>query len=364
VDHEVPNVEELVRETSRWDVQQAVFLYHVRSRNELAWLSLLAAAAPGRPIIALVEGPDHSLLVAANRAGATQVVLVPFDRDDFQEAIDRVAAQFGDLRGQTRVIAVAGVTGGCGATTIAAALAYEVGHLLHVPCVLMELALPMGRLSDQFGIKPKSTTLDLIKRIDQLDGLMLRQALTPIGPHLNVLPGPVELIEPLKFRVEHALRLVSVAKRISQVVVVDVPCGYDDLYFRMLAAADQVVLIGEQRIPSIRSLRLVRGFLSQQSAKSHVVVVNRFDPTVEGFELSKLKEILKADDLATIRHDHAVEMASAHGRPLRDTAPRSRALAEVDALVKKLFVADRAHAKTPNPLLARLFRTREKEVVR
>ena len=41
------------------------------------------------------------------------------------------------------------------------------------------------------------------------------------------------------------------------VALFDVPCTYDDMYFETLAIADQVVLVGEQKIPSIRTLKLV-----------------------------------------------------------------------------------------------------------
>src|SRR5579883_756443 len=117
VEDEISDYMELVHSPQRWDVRSGVFLFQVRSRLEIPQITELAAAIPNRPIVALVEGPDHSLLVAANRAGASQVVLLPLHPDDFRDALDRVASQYGELQGRTRVVAVAGVTGGCGTTT-------------------------------------------------------------------------------------------------------------------------------------------------------------------------------------------------------------------------------------------------------
>src|SRR5262249_37426367 len=90
-------------------------------------LARLTAAAPGQPVIALLPpGADVAALLAAQRAGAAQVVPLPLQPDDFGRALDAVLARHAPPR-SAALIAVCGVSGGCGGTTVALNLACELG---------------------------------------------------------------------------------------------------------------------------------------------------------------------------------------------------------------------------------------------
>src|SRR5207237_844237 len=103
----------------------------------------------GRPLVALV-GRDSAaeLVFAVNRAGASQVLPLPLGLADLKAALHAVKVRHSSPQSVAarRVVAVSGVTGGCGATTIAINLAYEVSHLFDLSCVLVELA-PMGMIA-------------------------------------------------------------------------------------------------------------------------------------------------------------------------------------------------------------------------
>ena len=132
-----------------------MFIVYVDSDEELAQLRRLSGTFVGRPIIALVNPDrDGSMILKAMRAGALQVVPLPLRREDFGAAMDCIAVQFGLARGRAKTIAVAGTTGGCGTTTIALNLAYELAYLKQVNCILMELSLRMGVLASHLDVQP------------------------------------------------------------------------------------------------------------------------------------------------------------------------------------------------------------------
>ena len=57
-----------------------------------------------------------------------------------------------------------------------------------------------------------------------------------------------------------------------------------------------------------------------------------------GFNSDRLKELLEVNDLLTVCNDYASVMASInHGRPLRQEAPRSPALADIHRVVSVLL---------------------------
>ncbi len=145
----------------------------------------------------------------------------------------------------------------------------------------------------------------------------------------------------------------------ADLILLDIPCTFDEGYFETLAAADLVVLVGEQRIPSIRNVQLVlETFRRPGDRPEPRFVVNRYDPRLEGFTTSALAKFLKIQEVMPVANDPTgVANALNSGRPLREAAPRSPVLAHVEALARALLPATEASvARTPSTILGRLFR--------
>src|SRR5262249_9047478 len=124
-----------------------LFLVHLDSAQELPAIKRLSSFCPGNPILVLMEAHgDPNIPILAMRMGASQVVTLPLQADDFKLALDCIANQFG-APVANQVIAVAGVTGGCGATTLAINIAFEIAQAhQNLRVVLAELSLQVGKL--------------------------------------------------------------------------------------------------------------------------------------------------------------------------------------------------------------------------
>lgn len=339
--------------------EKRLFVFHARTPEALAQLRRLSGTFVGQPILTLLEpGENLQTVIAAMRAGSSQVVLLPLQSDDFRAAMECIAFQFGRPPGTSRVIAVSGATGGCGATTVAINLAYEMALLHGKQCILTELALQVGMLATYLDCSPTYSTLDLLRHEGGLDAHMVQQALTKVAENFHVMVGPHRNIAPGSVQPEDVQRLVEYLRLLAQVVILDVPCTYDDLYFQTLTHADQVVLVADQRIPSIRNLDLILGTLAREAAdRPPHVVINRYDPKLEGFSLRDLEKVLDVPRLLSIANDFAAVNASINnGRPLRLEAPASRALADIDALARTLLAIreDAQQAVPSSGLLRRL----------
>jgi pilus assembly protein CpaE len=317
--------------------KSCLFIVHVGSDLELAQLKRFSSAFVGRPIIALVDAnKDPAMVVKVMRAGALQVVPLPFQRADFGAALDCVAVQFGLAPGRAKTIAVAGATGGSGTTTIALNLAYELACAKHVKCILMELSLRMGVLANHLDVQPRYTTSDLLFD-DNVDSFVVNQALTQIAEHFSILPGPYQSIEPAIIKPDDVLTLIELTSHLAEVVVLDVPCTFDELYFKSLAAADNVVLVTQQKVSSIRGVQMVCEALPDLRP---LVVVNRYEPKLHGFSADRLRALLRCPGLVTVANDPVVGIAVDHGRPLRLQASRSHALADIGNLMEQLVPQD------------------------
>ncbi len=323
--------------------EMRLFVAHVRTAEQLEGLRRLGGNFVGRPVLALVEpGHDVGLILTANRSGAAQVVPVPFLPTDFRAALECLGVQFGFGAGRCKVLAVSGATGGCGGTTLAINLAYEIAQQMGRPTVLVDLALRMGMVATYLDLEPRTTTHDLFRNLDRLDAYMVQQALVKFSEGLDVLAGPHAAIASPDVTGREVLAFLDHVRKLAEVVVLDVPCTYSDMHFDVLTSVDEVVLVGEQKVPSVRALKLVRETLGRrQEAGNQTVVINRYDPRVEGFTAKDLARVLEAPRFRTVANDYASVVAAVnHGRPLRLQNAQSPALENITELAGVLLQAD------------------------
>lgn len=312
-----------------------LFIVHLGQPPDLNELRRLSGAFLGQPVVAILDSASNPALpVAAMRSGASQVVLRPLQSEDVRSALSMIAVQSGFGPRQGKVVGVAGVTGGCGATTIAINLAYELATQRKVKTILAELSLQVGKMPTYLDVVPRQSIHDLLRTARRLDVYQVQAALVPYVDHLQLLSGPHEPVVPLHVSADDVFALTDLLRQLADVVVLDVPCTYDHLYFETLAAADEVVLVAEQRVPSIRSLQIISTNLSHKRPK---LLINRYDANMKGFGSQRLKELLQVPELLTISNDYeAVSTAINHGRPLRLEAPKTKVLADIDQLATRL----------------------------
>ena len=176
-----------------------LFVVHVNDTADVAHLKRLTGTMAGQPVLAVVnEDASRQTLFDVMRAGAMQQVSLPLDVADFKATLDWFAMQFGYAATRTQVVAVAGVTGGCGATSVAINLAYELARQHGQHTILTEMSLAMGSLSTYLDVHPKYTTRDLFQRRDALDMYLVQEALTRVMDNLDLLPGYADALTNLE----------------------------------------------------------------------------------------------------------------------------------------------------------------------
>ena len=240
--------------------------------------------------------------------------------------------------GDATVVAVTGTSGGTGASTIALNLAYEIALLKKVPCILIELSLRRGVMAEMLDISPESTISTLLGASTPLNISTVRQALTKYADNLFVLTGPYRGIELGEFDLTRVVQLIDLAKKLASVLILDIPCTFDDHYFQSLAVAHQIVLVAEQTVPSIRGAHIMCEALRNPPP---FLVINRYDPANPDSAADRLRKILRARELATVVTDESVVDATNNGLPIRLQDCYCCALADVDRIVHSLVSVGR-----------------------
>lgn len=320
--------------------EMRLFVYHAKSAEEVSRIKKLGGSFLGKPILVFMNGEnDGKSYLKAMRAGATQIVPLPLQADDFHSALECISLQFGSPSVHSRVIAVSGVTGGCGATALSINLAHAMVNLYRKRTILVELTRQVGILKTYMNLEPRFTIRHVLKNIANLDAHMVQQALTRGPENLDVLAGPDAGGKLVEMAPGDVARVVDFTKHLADVVILDLPCTYDENYFSMASSADEVVLVMEQKVSSVRNVKLILDTIEQSTVlRAHYVVVNRYDPKVRGFTIPELQDILKIPNLVPIASDYvSVNRALNLGYSLRLEAPHSRVLKDIDALAAMLL---------------------------
>jgi len=327
--------------------EKRLFVIELRDATDVARLSQLTDGFPGQPVLALSQLQDAQTLLIAMRAGATQFVPLPMKQGDLREALDRISRQFGLSPNAGRLIAVTGVTEGCGATTIALNLACEAKRIGVEQSLLMELGGRIGRLAVMLGITPQYTTVDLLGDMNAVDLDGLRKTVTGVQKGLTILPGAYQTIPTNTPPVSAILRLLTMARRIANLVVLDMTCTFDELYFGVLKVADDVVCVAEQKVPSVHSLMLVREAMTSRGIHARpFYVINRYSEGMPGATLEEIRSLLPGAQLYPVRSDGRGVMESINfGKPLRDVAPHSPVLEDLERLMRAI-VGDHVESAT------------------
>jgi pilus assembly protein CpaE len=340
--------------------EQRLCLMNVPGPEQVQPLKWLSESFVGRPLVALV-GRDSSaeMLFAVNRAGAGQVLPTPLDLADLKAALHSLKVRHSSPQSVAarRVIAVSGVTGGCGATTIAINLAYEIAYLYELSCVLVELA-PMGMVATCLDVDARHTTSDLLCDMQSVDVGLVEKTLSRITDRFSILPAPFREAEPLNAPAADIIRLLEYVKQLADVVILDLPANNSDRHLETFAATDQVVLVAEQAVPSLRALTYVRERLSEDEGfRRQTLVINRYAANKEGFNVTHLQRLLRTPQLVTIASDYpAVSASHNEGRPLREQSAGSRVLADIDKLAGLLVSTGPEAPSSKQPSSKRLGR--------
>jgi cellulose biosynthesis protein BcsQ len=212
------------------------------------------------PVVAIGDDSRAADLRSALSAGARGLLAWPDGAADLPAELARVAAvarprPLGEV--PTLLVAVRGVQGGAGTTTLAAHLAAAWSRWGPRPVLLADLS---GGLAFRLDLPPGVRTWSSLgPTATELDGLSLFQALIEPWPGLSVLPlsglpdgAPEPAPDP--WVVDAVLDAGRLAYRL---LVVDLPARHGPDVEAVLAQADVLLAVGRSETAGIRALQSV-----------------------------------------------------------------------------------------------------------
>ncbi|HMO67128.1 MAG TPA: pilus assembly protein CpaE, partial [Novosphingobium sp.] len=198
--------------------------------------------------------------------------------------------------------------------------------------------LQAGELACYAGQKPQVTVTALLDAGERLDAELLHSAVTDSG-HGFVLIAAPDVILPLDHVDDaHLLRLLDLARREFDIVLVDLPTDWTSWALSVALASSDVLLVVEASVASMRQAKRRLDLFDTVGLDRGAVrlVANRVEHRMfRAIGVDQIREVLEHDIFAVLSDEDSA-MRSAQDEGLMITHRRSRFAAEIEALAAQL----------------------------
>lgn len=299
---------------------------------------------PGCQLLVLSGSTEGSLILQAMRNGAREFLSAPLKLDDFLSALDRVrhltkgTSTDAPVR-SSKVVSVAGVCGGVGCTSLAINLGCCLAQEMNRQTAIIDMDLALGDADVWLDIIPDYTIQDVAENITRLDYAMLKRSLTRHDCGAFLLPRPVEMADHLPLAPDELRRVISLLKATFTHLVIDLSKSYGPLDLAAMEASDDILLVTQLDLPSLRNAVRLMQFLHQHDGMIDKVriIVNRLGLEDNQISLAKALETLGHEVFLQIPNDYATMVeARNNGVPLLTQAPRAKLTKSIQQLAQLL----------------------------
>ncbi|MBR1977180.1 AAA family ATPase [bacterium] len=212
---------------------------------------------PSTKIVATSYTASSSLIVKAFKAGVKEFLIKPLIKNDFSEAVSKLAKQIKNNikeNSKCKVITVFSNKGGIGKTAIATNVAYEIAEMSKEKVALIDLNLQLGDISTFLELAPSFNAAYVINNLDKIDKNDILSAFEKYrDSSLYVLSDPQNLTEAQAVKGSDITRLLNVTKEIFSYIIIDISTNFDEKTIATLDNSDLILLPMILNLPSIRN---------------------------------------------------------------------------------------------------------------
>lgn len=195
------------------------------------------------------------------------------------------------LRG--RAIAITGVRGGVGATTIAVNLAWHLGVTMRRHTVLLDPDIHLGSAAFLLNVRLGAGLRLALEAPDRIDSLLAERAAQPVADRLHVLASEEKLSTHADHGEGAAQALMNALRVRYNFIVLDLPPDPVPLYRELLDLVDQRVFVMEPSLVGIRDIvRLLSLPKGPDQQTPPMVVMNRLG-RAGGLDRRQVEQALK-----------------------------------------------------------------------
>lgn len=196
--------------------------------------------------------PDGGLVIGLLRAEVADFLRRPVASSELTAMLERLFAPR-DASGAPGGVVVAFVSnkGGVGKSTLAANVATALAATHPGQVLLIDASLQLGVCAAMLGLQPETSIVDATRERDRLDEALLRGLTATHESGLRLLAAPADALEAADITDEGFARVLAVARRAFEYVVVDTFPMLDTIVIAALDASDAIFVVMQGTAPCV-----------------------------------------------------------------------------------------------------------------
>jgi pilus assembly protein CpaE len=305
-------------------------LAFVQMDRDLRSLQVFAAeaatASPETAVVAVFApelfghaASESAILISALRSGVRDFVRRPVSSADLSQLLDRLL-QKPTGSGPAHLGAVAcfiSNKGGVGKSTMAVNVgtALSLRHPRRV--LLIDVSLQMGVCANLLDLQPITSLTDAVRERDRLDETLLRQLAAAHPSGIDLLAAPADAVEAAEIDDEIMARILSLARRAYDFVIVDSFPLLDRVMMSVLDVSDRAFVVLDSLVPTVvgaaKLIQLLTGLGYPPDRQR--VVLNRYARLPGGLNANDVAQRLGRDIDFIVPYQTQLLLAANSGRP-------------------------------------------------
>lgn len=335
----------------------------------IRFAQFLTDANPARRFIATGPALSPEVLITAMQAGISEYLPRPAEGEALSAALERVERKLGvstrsGTRGPGQILSFYSAKGGSGCTTLATNVAIHLHRLTGKKTLLVDLDPELGEIALFLGVEPRFNFVDMIRNFHRMDAELLNSYIEKHDSGVHLLSAPYQPEPSEGVSAEQIRKVLHFLKQHYDYLVVDSSKSLSSATLANLAVADQIYLITNVDLPSLRNIKrclpVLRG-LSGNGAEKLRLIVNRYR-SAGPISLEEVEQTLGLKPYRTLSNDYeAVIGAINSGKPVALNGSDSRFARELKAMgaeIAGLGGSATANGRNRSTLLGKLFGTR------
>lgn len=306
------------------------------AKQMLAQIDALAELCdPNIRVLVIGAMNDVQLYRQLVARGVSEYLVPPFQPTQLIQSISALYVD-PDRPFMGRSLAVVGAKGGVGASTIAHNLAWSISENIAMNSTLVDLDLSWGTTALDFNQESGQTIADALSDPDRVDDNVLDRLLTKATERLTLFTAPASLGTDYHFPEESYDEIIDRVRRNVPYVVLDMPHVWSDWTRNTLVNADDVVIVCQPDLASLRNGKNLIDFLknTRENDATPKLVLNMIG-------VPKRPEIPVKDFAAAIGVEPSLVLpfepqlfgqASNNGQMISETAPDAKSSVGIDHL--------------------------------
>jgi len=300
------------------------------------------------PVAALHTINDPDLILQCLREGAAEFLYLPFNKEQIRATMGRLAKRAQSALAQPHsggtVYCMMRGKSGCGNTTIACNLAFQLQALNNPKVLLADLDPLTGTTAFLLKLNSAYSFVHALAHSSRMDAALWNGMVTPCRG-VDVLLSP-EIPADLVYEPADVPAMVGYWRQLYEYSILDVPGPYSEWGLSFARLCDELLLVTTNELPAVHATQNTLARLEDQGvSKSKIkLIVNRYNTEI-GLSSEAIEAAL---DLKIFQHlpsdFESVQRALIEGKAIPASTKVGRSIAELAERLTGRTSAPRKHS--------------------